>query len=97
MKSRDEILEILARKLPEPRGRYRIGAVDLFGSVSRNEQGEASDVDLAVEYTGPMSYREHMALEAELAAALGAKVDLVDRDVLKPRIRARFLAEAIRV
>jgi predicted nucleotidyltransferase len=97
MKTRDEVLEILAAQLPILRRKYRIAAVELFGSYSRGEQNESSDIDLAVEFTGSMSYREHVALEEELASALGARVDIVDRELVGSRIRERIAREAIAV
>ncbi len=97
MKTREEALTILATLLPVLRRKYRIAGVELFGSYSPGEQIESSDIDLAVEFTGSITYREHVALEEELSSALGARVDIVDRDLLGFRIRQRIEREAIAV
>lgn len=97
MKTREQVIAILVAMVPALRTRYRIGTVELFGSYSRGDHSEGSDIDLAVEFTGPMTYREHMALEEEFALALGARVDVVDRQLLKPRVRERIEREAIAV
>ena len=97
MKTREDVVLALAQIMPGVRERYKVGSVELFGSFSRAEQAETSDVDLAVEFTGPMSYRQHAALEQELSRAVGARVDIVDRAGLRPRIRARVEREAIRL
>src|SRR5690606_986940 len=97
MKTRDEILSILAEVLPSIRARYPIGEIVLFGSYSRGEQTESSDVDLAVEYVGSMTFREQVMLESELSAALNVRVDLADRDGLRRRIRDRMERDAIAV
>lgn len=75
--------------------RYGIGGAELFGSYARGDFSAQSDVDLAVEYTRPMTHREHSAFEAELEQALGMRVDVLDRHDLKPLIRARVEKEAI--
>lgn len=97
MPTRDEILKRLAAVLPSLRARYPIGQVELFGSYSRGDQTESSDVDLAVEFTGTMTFREQIAMEEELSAALGVRADVWDRSGLKPRIRARYERDAIPV
>jgi predicted nucleotidyltransferase len=56
----------------------RILALYLFGSHSRAEATEASDVDVALLFAEPVSLRERMVLEGELAARLRRAVDLVD-------------------
>lgn len=95
MRTKEEVLGILREVLPSLRERYPLGRVDLFGSYSRGDHEAGSDVDLAVEFTGKMSYREHFALEEELSAALGVRVDIVDRGKLRPRIGERVRKEAI--
>lgn len=95
MKSREQILESLGRALPALRERYPLGRVALFGSFVRGEQTAASDVDLAVDFTGPMRYRESVGLQDELAEALGVPVDLSDRSLLRPRLLRRVEAEAV--
>jgi predicted nucleotidyltransferase len=97
MKTRDEIVHTLRKALPAIRARYPLGNVLLFGSYCRGEQTETSDVDLAVEFTGRISYRDQVALQEELSALLGVPVDLAEGSSLKHRIRERVAREAVPV
>jgi len=84
---RDEILSI-ARKH---------GAYDLrvFGSVSRNETDEASDIDILLRFEKGRSLLDHASLVVEIEDALGCRVDIVTEQGLKNRIRARVVSEAV--
>ncbi|NUM36109.1 MAG: nucleotidyltransferase domain-containing protein [Candidatus Brocadiae bacterium] len=58
--------------------------IGLFGSFSRNEATEESDVDFVVEFSEPLGW-EFFDLQAFLQEKLGRKVDLVPLQGLKPR------------
>jgi hypothetical protein len=75
---------------------FGVAAMFLFGSVSRDEAREESDIDLMVEFSKPVGLFEFIGLQTRLAELLGRRVDLVTPAALKPRIRDRVLAEAIR-
>ncbi|WP_312688805.1 nucleotidyltransferase family protein [Brevundimonas nasdae] len=66
-----------------------IGAIYLYGSVARETQTDSSDVDLAFDIapsaTERFSLIDQARIQRQLAAALGTKVDLVERDYLRPR------------
>lgn len=91
----------LARLKPfERRLRERgINALYLFGSTARNEAGETSDLDLLFEYdpARPFSLFDQAGAMLELSDGLSAKIDLVSRFGLRPRVRARVEDEMIRV
>lgn len=67
----------------------------LFGSIVRGEAHPDSDIDVLVEFSGPVTFDRYMELKFFLEDLLGCKVDLVLRDTLKPRLRERILAEAV--
>lgn len=69
--------------------------VRVFGSVARGEDTETSDIDLLVDLEEGVGLLDLIGLERELSELLGVDVDVVPADTLKPRIRARVLAEAI--
>ena len=71
--------------------------VILFGSVARGDAGPDSDIDLLVEFSRPVGFVTFMRLEHFLSERLGARVDLVTSDSLKPVIRQDVLAEVIYV
>ena len=77
--------------------KFRVKSLALFGSVSRDEASPGSDVDLLVEFDGPVGYFGLFALQDHLEMVLGCKVDLGTRDSLKPRIRERVLGECVHV
>lgn len=84
--TRDELL-IKLRELKPWLEEEGIVNVRLFGSYARDEAGPDSDVDLLVEMTKPLGLR-FFGIEDELAAAVGAKVEMVsDRAMDNPYIR----------
>ena len=95
--NRDQVIRILSEHSVELARKFRVKSLALFGSVSRGEAGPGSDVDLLVEFDGPVGYFGLFALQEYLEAALGSKVDLGTRDSLKPRIRERVLGECVNV
>lgn len=76
-----------------------INALYLFGSTVRDEAGEASDLDLLYEYDPSRNFSlfDQAGAMLELSDGLGAKVDLVSRAGLRPRLRARIEGEMVRV
>ena len=93
--TRDEILRALREHLPELR-RHGVAHLSLFGSVVRSEASPDSDVDLLVEFDTPVSMFKFLDLKDCLEGILGRPVDLVTRGALKPQLRDRILAEAVR-
>ncbi len=70
-----------------------IGYLGVFGPWVRGEQRPGSDLDLLVDFDGPLSGWGEIELELELERRLGLKVDLVLRSQLKPFIGAQILRE----
>jgi uncharacterized protein len=73
-----------------------VRSLDLFGSVARDEASADSDVDLLVEFDRPIGLFHFFRVQQRLEDLLGARVDLVMRDAVKPQLRERIFAEAIR-
>lgn len=74
--------------------RYDVDRLAIFGSFARGESTARSDIDLLVEYSRPKSLLQHVALERQMSAALGRKVDLLTEAALSPYLRDRILREA---
>jgi predicted nucleotidyltransferase len=91
-----EDLHIPDRRLRELCVRYGVSSLALFGSRARGDARPDSDVDLLVTFLPNVSVGlVHLGrLQAELEVLLGARVDLVPRDGLKPLIRDSVLGEA---
>ena len=93
----EAVLNSLKRLKPELQARYFVKDIGLFGSVLRGEQKVSSDIDILVEFSKPIGFFKFLELEEYLGAVLGAKVDLVSRKALKPRIGKQILNEVVAV
>jgi hypothetical protein len=92
---RDEV----QRRLSENREELAaLGVCDmyLFGSVARGEARVDSDVDLLVEFDRAVGLLQFFRVQQRLSELLERPVDLVMKDAIKPQLRARILAEAVR-
>ncbi len=71
--------------------------VRVFGSVTRGEADEHSDLDFLVEMEPGRSLLDLGGLQYELERLLGCRVDIVTERGLKRHIRDRVLREAVPV
>ena len=92
-----EIITILRQHLPQLREQYEIKSLAVFGSYVRAEQRRRSDLDVLVDFEEAPTLLQLSALQRELSALVGVKVDLVLKRTLKPAIGEVILAEAIYV
>ncbi|MBC8044190.1 MAG: nucleotidyltransferase domain-containing protein, partial [Rhizobacter sp.] len=67
----------------------------IFGSYSRGEQTPESDVDILVEFDGEkqLTIFDDLYIAEYLAEKLGIKVDLVEKNLLHPRVAKYVLPE----
>lgn len=65
----------------------------VFGSYVRGEQRDDSDLDVLVELGDGVTLIDYVGLQLELSDALGLKVDLANKKMLKRRIGQRILSE----
>jgi len=92
-RTRDEVLQLLALNRDRIRS-FGVRSLALFGSAVRNEATEASDLDFLVEFNRK-TFDNYVDLKFFLEDLLGRPVDLVIKDVVKPRLREPILAEAV--
>lgn len=78
--------------------RHGVTELWVFGSVARGEAGPNSDVDLIVEFKpgARPSLLGLASLRTDLSELLGVTADLVERDALRPAVRAAAEREAVR-
>lgn len=76
---------------------YGIKEIGIFGSFVKNEQDEASDVDLLVEFDKAVDLFTFVNLKNYLSELLNTDVDLVMKKSLKPSIAERILEEVIEI
>ncbi len=93
---RDEVLQKLEANLPELRERFGVETLGLFGSVSRGEDTEESDIDILYKYSTPLiTLHQLMGLKEYLENLFGREVDLVGIKWIEPTIKASIEADMI--
>ena len=78
------ILSILREHEKELRERFRVKKISVFGSCSRGEQSNLSDVDILVEFYEPLGL-EFVDFIYYLESILGAKVDVITKEAAKSK------------
>ena len=99
MKTLQETRTQLKELKPILKERFQVETIGVFGSYSRGEQKNKSDVDILVTFTEPneIDLLDFIELKRFLSRKLKAKVDLVKKDALKHRIKEKILQETIYV
>ena len=97
MKSPKKIEEILKEHKKDLAEKYKVKEIGLFGSYVRGEQRKRSDVDILVEFQKVPDLFKFIELEMYLERILKKKVDLVEKNGLRPRLRDIILNEVVYV
>jgi predicted nucleotidyltransferase len=93
MRTLDDIMSQLRALQPDLKRRYPIREMGVFGSYVRGEQRDDSDLDVLVDLGDGVTLIDYVGLQLELSDALGLKVDLANKKMLKRRIGQRILSE----
>ena len=88
LRRRRAVIERLARA-------NRVERVMVFGSVAREEDNSASDIDLLVDLADDATLFDLAQFEMDVEALLERPVDVVSRRSLDPRRDAGVLAQAV--
>ena len=91
------ILEKLNQHSDEILDRFGAKHLSLFGSATRDELRDDSDIDVLVEFERAATYDGYFDLKELLEQLLGRRVDLVTEKGLKPRARRHVEKDLIRV
>jgi predicted nucleotidyltransferase len=98
MSSRPPDLDTISRALESARDflvSLGVARIQVFGSVSRGQQAEGSDIDFLVFFApGRKSARAFWTLTAWLEDTFRCDIDIVTAEGLSPILAARILAEA---
>jgi uncharacterized protein len=92
----EDVIAILRRHESALRARgIRHAAV--FGSIARGDTRPDSDVDILVEFEpgAEGSIYDYMRLKDYIAGLFERPVDVIDRDALKPHLRAPSARDAV--
>ncbi|MCZ7555075.1 MAG: nucleotidyltransferase family protein [Bacteroidia bacterium] len=84
MKTLQDILKTLRKHKNRLFLDYPIKSLAIFGSYSREEQNDSSDIDILVEFSGRVGVR-FIDLADDLEKIIGFKVDLVSRNGIKDK------------
>lgn len=95
--SKDHIVRCLRSKMKDIRLQFGVQSLALFGSVSRNEDQAASDIDILVQFNGPATLEGYVGLKTYLEELLNRPVDLVTTGALKPRLKNQIQKDLIHV
>lgn len=90
-------IEEIKNKIIPTLQKHNIMCAGVFGSTVTGQAGKGSDIDLLVEFRNQISLLEFVGIKYELEEILGSKVDLVEYEAIKPRLRQRILLEEIRI
>jgi predicted nucleotidyltransferase len=99
MKTIKEIKKQLETLKPVLKEKYQVETLGIFGSYSRGEQKRKSDLDIIVEFSEPndIDLFKFIELRLFLEDELNVKIDLVEKDTIKPRLKDQILQEIIPV
>ncbi|MBI5874433.1 MAG: nucleotidyltransferase family protein [Deltaproteobacteria bacterium] len=90
-----EIKKILAGHKAKFRKKFKVKEIGIFGSYVKGEEKKTSDVDILVDFAEPVGFFKFLELEEYIECLLHAKVDLVSKKALKPRIGQYILKEVV--
>lgn len=83
--------EALSKSKKDLAVEFGVSEIGIFGSYAKGAEKSDSDIDILVEFQRPIGLLKFIELENHLSSLLGAKVDLVSKKALKPRIGERIL------
>lgn len=92
MLNRNELENKLKNLKPLLSEKYSVVRIGYFGSYSRNEQTENSDIDILVEFGKPIGW-DFFDLQEMLESELKLKVDLVSNKALKEQLKEIILQQ----
>ena len=69
----------------------------IFGSYARGKQTKKSDIDFLIKTKKGMSLLDVAGIKIELEERLKKKVDLVEYEIIKPRIKEQILSEEVKI
>ncbi len=94
MNQLESIVSVLKALKPELSAKYHVGNIGLFGSITRADFTDQSDIDIIVDFSKPIGI-EFIDLANFLEATFKRKVDLVSRNGVKPNFFALIQKEIL--
>ncbi|MCD6318299.1 nucleotidyltransferase family protein [Candidatus Aerophobetes bacterium] len=99
MRNIEEVKKKLEELRPTLKDQFKVKSIGIFGSYVRGEERKGSDLDILVDFEeeAELSLLDFIRLENYLSERSGVKVDLVEREALKPGIGKHILGELIEI
>ena len=94
-KNQNDIRTILQRRKDKLFSDYHILRLGIFGSIVRGEAKKRSDVDILVEFVELPDLLKLIELERKLSRIIGKKVDLVEKNSIRPELKKQILGEVV--
>lgn len=95
--TRQQIVDALQLRRAEITERFGVASLALFGSASRDELRDDSDVDVLVSFRGGATFDSYFGLKRYMEDILQRPVDLVTPKALKPRLRTSIEGDLLHV
>jgi len=97
MNTKQEIITFLQEHKDELLLRFHVSSIGLFGSFSRGEQDENSDVDILVDFDENVIdfYTVKTALKEYLTHSFNRSIDLARKKYLKSYAKEQILKDVI--
>ncbi len=74
---------------------HNVTKAGIFGSFARGEQKKRSDIDILVKVKDNWGLTELIGLKLALEKAVSRKVDIVEYETIKPRIKDNILNDEV--
>lgn len=95
MSSLTEIINSLKAAKPELEQKCNISEIGIFGSYTRNEQNEKSDIDILIELSENIGLLKFIQIENLIKSIIGEKAEVVIKSDIRPELRDNILKETI--
>ena len=97
IKTREDVLQLLRAHKHTLTEKFGVTRLALFGSFSRDQASENSDIDILVQFDKPATSKMYFGTQFYLEDLLGREVDLVSDKALRPEIRPYVERDIINV
>ena len=93
----EEVKQVINLHRPSLQEKYHISKIAIFGSVVKDVLDEQSDIDILVEFDGPVGFFTLVHLQNELHSLFGRNVDLTTSRALHPLLRSSIMQDLVYV
>lgn len=89
-----KIEKIIENNRTTLREKFNVKSIGVFGSYSKRSHTRESDIDILVEFNGPVGWK-FFGLKDYLEKILGKKVDLATKNSLREEMKQNILDDVV--